>query len=172
MGAARYPGDSRDRARRGASSPRRGSRGWALPLSLALAWPGAQAAAYLPGAEADPPTGDVPVAAPSPTEPLRAGDIAWNFGPWRTSGSIALDLRAVRFDSGDSTRQAALLFDIDTASYLWQPWFMQVRLGAGLIAATDTSHQSGGNPGSGSGNSVTGRAEVLVFPASRFPFSL
>ncbi|MDH5329945.1 MAG: hypothetical protein OEW27_08335, partial [Aquincola sp.] len=54
----------------------------------------------------------------------------------------------------------------------WQPWFMQVRLGAGLIAATDTSHQSGGNPGSGSGNSVTGRAEVLVFPASRFPFSL
>lgn len=139
-----------------------------------MAWPVvAHGAAYLPGAEPDPPTGDLPPAAPTPAEPLRGSGISWTFGPWRTSGSIALDLRAVRFDNGGHSQQAALLFDIDTASYLWQPWFVQVRFGAGLIASSDSGSSSDGNAGGGGiGSAVTGRAEVLVFPASRFPFSL
>lgn len=153
--------------------PRSGRRHVRLsvPLALALAWPVvAQGAAYLPGAEPDPPTGDLPPASPTPAEPLQGSGISWTFGPWRTGGSIALDWRAVRFENDGHSRQAALLFDVDAASYLWQPWFIQVRFGAGLIASSDSS--SGGASVGGIGSSATGRAELLVFPASRFPFSL
>lgn len=154
-----------------ASPPRcRSRRRWAL-ASLALAWPGVHAAAYLPGAEADPPTGDAPAAGatPVPEEPVRGG-IDWRFGPWRTSGSVGLDLRWLRFEDGSRAQQSALLADIETATYVWQPWFMQVRLGAGLVASSDGGRDSGANTSS-SGNSLTGHAELLVFPASRFPFS-
>ena len=144
---------------------------WALPLALSLAWPGAHGAAYLPGAEADPPTGDLPPAAPTPANPLQGSGISWTLGPWRTNGSLALDWRAVRFEGDGHAQQAALLFDVDAASYVWQPWFIQVRLGAGLIASSDSSSGSDANVG-GIGKSVTGRAELLVFPASRFPFTL
>lgn len=170
MGACWQPRQGRDGV--GPPGRRRRRASWFVPLTLALAWPVTHGAAYLPGAEPDPPTGDVAPASPTPAEPLRGSGISWTFGPWRTSGSIALDLRAVRFDNGGHSQQAALLFDVDTASYLWQPWFIQVRLGAGLIASSDGGGAGEGNAGSGIGSAVTGRAEVLVFPASRFPFSL
>jgi hypothetical protein len=152
-------------------------RGWAASglagVSLmALVLPAAQGAAYLPGAEADPPTGDAPApTAPTPAEPLRGNGIEWRFGPWRTAGSIGLDARWLRFEDGGSTSQGALLFDIETASYIWQPWFMQLRLGAGLVAASDSGRDSGQNLAS-TGNSFTGHADLSIFPASRFPFSL
>ncbi|HET9821917.1 MAG TPA: hypothetical protein VFQ16_08835 [Burkholderiaceae bacterium] len=165
MGARWQP-----RERRPGAAARRHAR-WALPLALSLAWPAAHGAAYLPGAEADPPTGDLPPQAPMPAEPMQGGDIAWTFGPWRSNGTVALDFRALRLDHGARSRQTALLLDIDSASYLWQPWFIQVRLGAGLIATSDHGSASDANAG-GIGKSLTGRAELLVFPASRFPFSL
>jgi hypothetical protein len=154
------------------SSRRRRLRSVLPGLSMALALPAAHAAAYLPGAEADPPTGDVPAAsAATPSEPLRGNGIEWRFGPWRTAGSIGLDARWLRFEDASTTSQGALLADIESASYLWQPWFVQVRFGAGLVAATDSGRDSGQGL-SASGNSMTGHAQVAVFPASRFPFTL
>jgi hypothetical protein len=144
---------------------------WLWPLSMVVALPSVHAAAYLPGAEADPPTGDAPPVAATPAEPLRGNGIQWTFGPWQTSGSLTLDARWLRFEDGSSTRQGALLADIEAASYVWQPWFVQLRLGAGLVAATD-SGRDGGQGLSSTGNSLTGHAQVLVFPASRFPFSM
>jgi hypothetical protein len=128
-----------------ARTPRRGARSRIVPLawslSLALAAPGAHAAAFLPGPEADPPTGET------------------------------LDARALRFEDGGASRQLAAITEVETASYLWQPWFMQVRLGAGLTASTD-SGRDGATAAGASGNAFTGRAQVSLFPASRFPFSL
>ena len=158
-----------------ARTPRRGARSRIVPLawslSLALAAPGAHAAAFLPGPEADPPTGDQPAAEPTPAEPLRGDGIRWAFGPWRTAGALTLDARALRFEDGGASRQLAAITEVETASYLWQPWFMQVRLGAGLTASTD-SGRDGATAAGASGNAFTGRAQVSLFPASRFPFSL
>jgi hypothetical protein len=156
-----------------ARSRRRSLRRWIWPLSLAIAAPAAHAAAYAPGAEADPPTGDT--AAPTvatASEPLRGDGIDWRFGPWRTHGTLALDLRWLRFENGANARQAAVLADVETASYLWQPWFAQVRLGAGFIASTDSNGHEGEPRVAATGNTVTGRAQLTVFPASRFPFML
>lgn len=139
------------------------------PLSLALLAPAAQGAAFQPGSEADPATGDVSVAAPTPVEPLRGSGIQWTLAPWRLGGTLALDLRALRLEDGRTTRQALLVTDLDMASYVWQPWFVLLRLGVGVVAA-----QAGGDPSAftGSSGTLTGRAAIMVFPASRFPFEL
>jgi len=143
-------------------------RAWQLaPLSLVLLAPWAQGASFQPGTPADPPTGDV--TANTPREPLAGNGIRWTLAPWRQTGSVALDLRALRVQGSPGTRQALVVGDVDLASYIWQPWFVQVRLGAGVVGV----HSSGDAQGSGSqGGSLTGRAAISVFPASRFPFEL
>ena len=143
-------------------------RRWFLgPLSLALFAPYAQGATFVPGAEADPPTGDVTQVATTPAEPLRGSGIQWTFAPWRYGGTVALDLRALRLDDGRTTRQALLMTDLEMGSYIWQPWFVQVRLGVGFVS----SQSSGDAQSQGTlGGSLTGRAAIIVFPASRFPF--
>jgi hypothetical protein len=145
------------------------------PLSLALAAPAAHAAAYAPGTDADPPTGDTPppaVATATATEPLRGDGIDWRFGPWRTNGSLALDLRWLRFDNNASARQAVVLADVETASYLWQPWFAQVRFGVGFVGSSDSNGHEGEPRVAATGNTMTGSAQLAVFPASRFPFTV
>lgn len=144
------------------------------PLSLALLGAGlglnAQAAVFQPGHDADPPTGDVVVAfTPAPEEPLRGNGIQWTLAPWRVGGSLALDARVLRLEDGSRTRQGLLMADVDMASHVWQPWFIQVRLGLGVVMA---STQSGGSGPGSRGSSVNGRAALVVFPASRFPFEL
>jgi hypothetical protein len=141
------------------------------PLSLALAAPAVQGAVFLPRADAAPPTGELAQAVPvhTPIEPLAGPGIEWTLAPWRWGGSLALDLRALRLEDGRRTRQTLLVGDLDMASYVWQPWFVQVRLGLGFVAA-----QSNGDAQTQSqlGSTLTGRAAITVFPASRFPFEL
>ena len=148
--------------------------GW--PLLIALLVPGAsRAAAYLPGSqEPDPPTGDIASvsAAPSAAEPLAGSGIRWVIAPWRYGGSVALDLRLQRLDDGSRTRQSSLFGDIDFASHIWQPWFIQLRAGLGVLLASDHSNADGTLSGGTRNTSLTGRFGVSVFPASRFPFEV
>lgn len=132
-----------------------------------------QAAAFLPGPnEADPPTGDT-ATAPAAAEPVRNGNgIRWEFAPWRTAGTVSLDGRWLRLEDGSTTRQALVFNDIEFASHLWQPWFVQVRAGLGVLAARDRSQGIGAEPVTSDSGSLTGRLTVSVFPQSRFPFEL
>ena len=135
----------------------------------------AQAAAYLPGgAEPDPPTGDrasTPAAAPSAEEPTAGNGIRWELAPWRSRGLVSLDLRAQRLGDGPRSSQAVLFGEVDFSSYIWQPWFIQLRAGFGALMATDRSSQDALSEHSNS-QSLNGRFAVSVFPASRFPFEL
>ena len=133
----------------------------------------AQAAAYLPGgAEPDPPTGDrASTPAPSAEEPSAGNGIRWELAPWRSRGLLSLDLRAQRLGAGPGSSQAVLFGEIDFASYIWQPWFIQLRAGFGALMATDRSSQETSSEHSNS-QSLNGRFAVSVFPASRFPFEL
>jgi hypothetical protein len=144
----------------------------AAPICLSLAAPATQAAAYLPGADPDPPTGDAPVASASAGEPLRGNGIQWRFAPWRWGGSVTLDARWLRLEDSSTSRQGAVLADIDGSTYLWQPWFVQLRLGGGFILSRDSSGDGGDANRHSSGNAYTARAQLAVFPASRFPFEM
>ncbi len=135
----------------------------------------AHAAAFVPGTqEPDPPTGDTTTSAPamSAAEPLAGSGIRWVLAPWRTSGTLSLDLRTQRQDDGTRSRQSLLFGDIDFASYIWQPWFIQLRAGLGLLVAHDRSNQDTVSSVGGGSSSLTGRFALSVFPSSRFPFEL
>ncbi len=154
-------------AQRTANRRRRGPRLLA-PLSLLMAARLAQAAAFAPGADADPPTGAVHVPlAPSAEEPLAGNGIDWRFAPWVVSGLLALDLRVNHLEDGQRPRSGLLEGQVDLASYLWQPWFAQVRLGMGVLVNTSDTETDSGNS-----LSLTGRAALSLFPSSRFPFEL
>jgi hypothetical protein len=138
-------------------------------LPAALLPRAAQAAAYLPGADA---ASAAPAsAAEGPANPDLQG-LRWTLAPVRTQGSIALDLRRLRLEDGSTTSQALLYHDIDVASYLWQPWFAQVRAGLGILAERDVRSTPGIEPVHSGNASLTGRLALAVFPSSRFPFEL
>lgn len=149
-----------------------------LCLSAGLAMllpPAAQAAAFLPGpnADADPPTGE---AAPAPPPPSNGGvggnGIRWELAPWRSEGSVTLDLRHLRLEDGRRTTQGVVFGDIDFATYVWQPWFIRLRAGIGLLGGVDKSRDADGSGRTQDSGGATGRFAVSVFPASRFPFEL
>ena len=132
----------------------------------------AAAAAFLPGqAEADPPTGEVQLPAEAAAEPLAAGNgIRWELAPWRWRGKLALDLRWTSAGDDRRSTQALTSGDIEMASYVWQPWFVQVRAGLGLVLARSRTLGGDTPPGSDGVVDLNGRVQVSVFPASRFPF--
>jgi hypothetical protein len=128
----------------------------------------AHAAAYLPGADASPAE---PAATRDSTAPAGSG-MRWVLAPLRISGTVGLDLRTLRLEDGSRTSQALVFNDIDVATYLWQPWFAQLRAGLGVLTERDVRSAPGqGDARSGSG-SLSGRLALSVFPASRFPFEL
>ena len=141
----------------------------AVSAGLALLLPSvAHAAAFLPGAapEPDPPTGEKPAPAAAPA----GNGIRWTLAPWRSDGALTVDLRALRLDDGSRSTQQLVFADVDVASHVWEPWFIQLRAGLGLLG--DRTQGSGGTVNGGGSASVTGRVAVSVFPASRFPFEL
>lgn len=152
---------------------------WLGPLLPLLFTPAAaNAAAFVPAA-ADPPTGavrngdgDEAAARSDGAEPLRGNGIQWRFGPWRTNGSLALDLRSLRQDGGLRSSSSLLLGDVDFASWIWQPWFIQVRFGLGWVASRSSTSDSGNASDSGRSLTLNLRAALALFPASRFPLEL
>lgn len=125
------------------------------------------AAAYAPGTD----TRVEPLN--TPAEPAPAGNgIRWMAAPVRLSGSVALDLRWLRMEDGSRTSQALVYNDIDLATYLWQPWFAQLRGGVGVLAERSVFSASGVGDTTANTGSLTGRIALSVFPASRFPFEI
>lgn len=143
-----------------------------LAAALVLRSAGAGAAAFVPG----PPDADQPTGATGREEPVQAlpagSGIRWELAPLRYAGTVSLDGRWLRLEDGSRTRQGLLFNDIEVASYVWQPWFVQLRAGLGLLATRDSSSSPGGEAIGSDSGALTGRFSVSVFPVSRFPFEL
>jgi len=134
--------------------------------------------------EPDPPTGPLAAATPqaAAVAPTAAGSgtstdtsgngIRWRLAPIAFGGNLALDERRTRTDDGSSSRQTLLSTNFDLATYIWQPWFVQLRGGAGLLLAQGSQTDAGGERRGDDSTAWTGRFGLLVFPASRFPFEL
>lgn len=134
--------------------------------------------------EPDPPTGPLAAATPQPAAVARTAaasgaplggngnGIRWRLAPIAVGGNVALDERWNRADDGSSSRQTLLSANVDLATYVWQPWFVQLRGGAGLLLAQGSNTDAGGERRKDDSTAWTGRLGLLVFPASRFPFEL
>ena len=171
-------GSSTPARRHPAGAARRPRRALLTPVAMAalLHAGSAGAAAFLPGeVEADPPTGPTGPGlqlAARPEEPLAGNGIVWALAPWLYRGTVTLDARALKLEDGRRTRLGLLLGDMEFASYVWQPWFIQLRAGVGVVLGRDNNHGGEAPPTRNGNNALTGRLQVSVFPASRFPFEL
>jgi hypothetical protein len=142
----------------------------AAAAALLLRCGGVIAAAYAPGTpNADPPTGSVDPQAPGPNE-IAGNGISWTLAPLRYSGTVLLDGRWLRLEDGTRSRLGVVFNDIEFATHVWQPWFIQLRAGLGTLAARDTTLGPDAPATHSTSTGLTGRFSVSVFPVSRFPF--
>lgn len=134
----------------------------AAAVALAFASGAAHPAAFVPGAA---PVGPGEVT----TAPVAdSGDSIWTLAPVRWWGLAALDLRYRDLAEAGQGRSEVLSGTLNGSTFIWQPWFMQVTGGIGLVAALDQS-DSTGNARSLNG---IGNIDLGLFPTSRFPFNL
>lgn len=126
--------------------------------------------------------GAQPVAPATPVEPAAqtaAADLKprWQLAPIRWGGEIGLVAGVNDADGQPRRTQFNEVFNVRAASYIWQPWFMQIMGGAGLLLSQSHQAEQAAAPGSGAGGSSASRAaignlELNVFPISRFPFRM
>ncbi|MDP4299103.1 hypothetical protein [Leptothrix discophora] len=105
------------------------------------------------------------------SEAPAAGGIVWGFAPVRLGGSVSLDLRRQRLEDGRRNTQGLSYAELQWATHVWEPWFIQLRGGFGALVARDVSRQSDGST-TATSHAGTGNVAVSVFPQSRFPFEL
>lgn len=111
--------------------------------------------------------------APRPMSSADAGNAApvrWTLAPIRLGGKLGVEQRWSRADDGERNARTLIGAGIDAASYIWQPWFIQLRAGLGLILSKGDDQPAFGPPRSDDSSAWTGRLALQVFPASRFPF--
>ncbi len=116
-----------------------------------------------------------PASAGGPETPARdAGGFGWSLAPVRWGGSVSSELRVVGVEDQPRRVQRIDSAEARGATYIWQPWFVQVSGGLGVFASTvlsgETSAASGLLGASSDTTALTGNGALSVFPASRFPF--
>ena len=97
--------------------------------------------------------------------------------PLRWRGNVGLEQRMTRFDGGDKLNQTLEFASLNMATYVGQPWLMQVRANIGIVGSQQNSNGENGIDsinghllGDRSAN-LTGGGTVSLFPNSRFPFN-
>jgi len=152
--------------------------------------------AAVPSADSEIPASDVPVqpndipaqppegpgqptgATTSPTE-IDAGSapagasparIQWRLAPILWSGDIGYEARMTRNEDQGNTLEQLIIANLRGRSYIWQPWFVQVRGGLGLVLSRLHTSNDTGSGVDQSPVTTTGNVGLTVFPVSRFPF--
>ena len=106
------------------------------------------------------------VAAPEPDQPGLFDGVTLTPGPLRLGGNLGIEFRSQKTSGQGRTLTRLELANINAATYIYQPWFAQVR---GSIGGLRSTSNSSGTPGSKS-TSLTGDFGLSLFPVSRFPF--
>ena len=97
--------------------------------------------------------------------------IRWKLAPVVWGGDLGYEARMTRNQGQGSTFEQLVIGNVHGRSYIWQPWFVQVRGGVGFVLSR--LHASGdGNGSDQQPVSLTGNLGITVFPVSRFPFDL
>jgi hypothetical protein len=117
-----------------------------------------------------------------PVEPdMTPGDVGappmrgleWTLAPIRWGGNVSYELRRMGVAGHPARTQQVETANLRGASYVWQPWFVQVSGGLGFVTGQEHSRPAGDDASAVSAthsNTVTGSGALSVFPSSRFPF--
>jgi len=98
--------------------------------------------------------------------------VRWRLAPVRLEGNIGLEQRYSRSEDGLRSDRGLFGASVDAASYIWEPWFIQLRAGLGVILSQGKERQPLAPTREDDTASWVGRLGMQVFPASRFPFEL
>jgi hypothetical protein len=101
----------------------------------------------------------------------------WQLAPIGWRGQLGLVASVSDYEGQPRRSQFTEVVTVDARSYIWQPWFIQVMGGAGLLLSQTHDADNSADPHAGGGRSggtvgLTGNLAVNVFPVSRFPFQL
>lgn len=100
--------------------------------------------------------------------------VDWRLMPARWGGTLALEYLRNQGEIGGNRNRFVESTTLYASTYIWQPWFAQVR-GNVSIFASQESGESGGLNGARSSapqsGSVNASGTFNLFPASRFPFT-
>lgn len=95
--------------------------------------------------------------------------------PIRWRGNTGFELRLTRSNDSGSRTQALEFASLDVATFVGQPWLVQLRGNLGLMTTQQhadadalDSRSAGERQGA---TAITGGVTVAVFPSSRFPFT-
>lgn len=136
----------------------------AIALSLALNAGSVHGASFVPGLAS---ATDVAAETPPPAS-ASTDDYVLALSPIRWWGIAAVDLRYRDLTESGQGRTEVLSGTLNGATYIWQPWFLQVTGGIGLVAAMD----QGETAGSARSLNGIGNLDLTLFPVSRFPLNL
>ncbi len=100
----------------------------------------------------------------------------WQVAPIRWDGNVLVEARSVSYASQPRRLQLLELLNLRAASYLWQPWFVQVNgslsLGLSRTSGRATETDFGGEVSDESkSRAFNATLGMAVFPQSRFPFN-
>lgn len=117
-------------------------------------------------------------AAPSAAEPLAgaSGGVKLKLAPVLVTGSVAYDFRGTRGSDHGSTSSHLVTTNLNARTYIWQPWFATLSGNLALTASTFRADPGNADFSAGrestrtTGEFMTGKARLDVFPQSRFPF--
>lgn len=120
----------------------------------------------------------VPEVSPASVERFSLVDnfnaIDWRLVPPRIGGAATLEYLNGRGTlAGDKSRLVESV-SVTAASYIWQPWFAQVRGNLTVLAAQESGTAANSSVDRASAprsTSLNGGGSLSLFPASRFPFS-
>lgn len=93
-------------------------------------------------------------------------DVDLTLGPLRWRAILTDEYRLQKAADGQRSSGFVSSGNLNAWSYVFQPWFAQVRGGIGFVR----SSVSGGERSGGKSLSLTGEGGLSLFPASRFPF--
>jgi hypothetical protein len=112
-----------------------------------------------------------PESAPEPGVPPMRG-LEWTLAPIRWGGNVAHETRRIGVGGHPARLQNIETANLRGSTFVWQPWFMQVSGGVGIVAGRERSHAEGDDVAAqaSASNTVTGSGALSVFPSSRFPF--
>ncbi len=88
--------------------------------------------------------------------------------PIRYWGDVSYEHRVENYDQGEDQVRKLATVNLKGNSFLWQPWFARVNAGLGLTY----NRLDRDINGTSSGEIVTGDAQLLMLPQSRFPLQL
>ena len=96
----------------------------------------------------------------------------WSLAPVRWGGKLSSELRVTGITGVGRASQRIDSAEANARTYVWQPWFIQVSGGLGILRSHQLSSHAEGGPAASQGDSsaLTGHGTLVVFPMSRFPF--